>query len=132
MADLTDLQTAQSVKLAGANPTTGVESNFAQVDSEGNLQSKVVASTATVTSVASSATNVTLLSANSGRKGASFYNDSNQTSAVKFGATASFTSFTLKIPANGYYEMTGPIYTGQIDAIWNVANGNMIVTELTL
>lgn len=37
MSDLTDIQASQSVKIAGANPSTGVESNFAQVDSAGSI-----------------------------------------------------------------------------------------------
>lgn len=35
MADLTDLQAAQTVKIAGANPSTGGETNFMDVDSNG-------------------------------------------------------------------------------------------------
>jgi len=38
MGDLTDKQAAQSVKIAGADPTSGIESNFAGVDGAGSLQ----------------------------------------------------------------------------------------------
>lgn len=38
MADLTEAQAAQSVKIAGANPSTGAEDNFMEVDSSGNAQ----------------------------------------------------------------------------------------------
>src|ERR1035437_4551748 len=37
MADLSDLQAAQTVKIAGA-PSTGIEDNFADVDSNNNLK----------------------------------------------------------------------------------------------
>lgn len=37
MADLTDAQSALTVKLAGANPSTGVEDNFAEVTGAGAL-----------------------------------------------------------------------------------------------
>lgn len=37
MADLTDLQAAETVKIAGANPSTGIENNYATVDASGNL-----------------------------------------------------------------------------------------------
>lgn len=37
MADLTDLQAAQTVKIAGANPSTGQEDNFVEVDANGNI-----------------------------------------------------------------------------------------------
>ena len=38
MADLTDIQAGMTVKIAGANPSTGVEDNFAEVDANGRLQ----------------------------------------------------------------------------------------------
>lgn len=38
MADLTEVQASQAVKLAGANPSTGQEDNFAEVDTLGNLK----------------------------------------------------------------------------------------------
>ena len=38
MADLTEAQAAQSVKIAGANPSTGAEDSFMEVDSSGNAQ----------------------------------------------------------------------------------------------
>lgn len=40
MSDLTDLQSAQTVKIAGSD-STGVESNFASVDTDGNIQANV-------------------------------------------------------------------------------------------
>lgn len=38
MADLSELQAAQAVKIAGASISAGVESNFAEVDASGNLK----------------------------------------------------------------------------------------------
>ena len=38
MADLSELQSAQTVKVAGANPLTGAETNFMDVDSSGQLK----------------------------------------------------------------------------------------------
>lgn len=37
MADLTELQAAQTVKIAGANPSTGIEDNFLEIDSSGRI-----------------------------------------------------------------------------------------------
>lgn len=88
-------------------------------------------STATLSNVASSASNVTLLAANPKRIGATLFNDSTQVVYVKFGATASNTSYTVQIASNGYYEVPAPVYTGIIDGIWASANGNARVTELT-
>lgn len=88
--------------------------------------------TSAVTSVASSATTVTILASNSGRKQAAVYNDSTQILYLKLGTTASVTSYTVQIPANGYYELPGvTVYTGEIDGIWASANGNARITELS-
>jgi hypothetical protein len=88
-------------------------------------------STSSVTSVASSATNVTLLASNSNRVSAMIYNDSNQRLYIKFGATASTTSFTVQIAPGGYYEFPMPIWRGQVDGLWASANGSARITELT-
>lgn len=80
--------------------------------------------------VASSATNVTLLSSNASRKGASIMNDSTQVLYVKFGATASATSFHVKMDAGSYLEVPFG-YTGIIDGIWASANGSARVGEFT-
>ena len=88
--------------------------------------------TATLTNVASSATPVSLLASNTSRLGAIIFNDSTQVLYVKFGATASATSFTYKLNAGDTLElMQFPIYTGAIDGIWASANGNARITELT-
>lgn len=86
--------------------------------------------TATVTPVASSDTSVTLAASNTARKGLLIFNDSTAAVFVKFGATASAASFTVKLLAGEYYEFPRPIYTGVIAAIWVSANGNALVTEL--
>jgi hypothetical protein len=96
---------------------------------------RVVQSTATsstVTSVAGSATTVSLLASQTARAGASFYNESTAILYLKFGATASVTSYTVQVPPSGFYEIpsTRP-YTGAIDGIWSAANGNVRITELT-
>lgn len=96
------------------------------------LVNEAVASTSTLTNVSSSASSVSVLSSNSGRKGALFFNDSTALLYLKFGTTASTTSFTVQIPSGGYYEMPGPkIYSGAIDGIWASANGTLRVTELS-
>lgn len=87
-------------------------------------------SSATLANIAASATNVTLFAANSARRGALLYNDSGATLFVKFGATASATDFTLRVEANGYFELPQPCYTGIIDGLWQSATGTARVTEL--
>jgi hypothetical protein len=87
--------------------------------------------TATLANVNSSATNVTLQASNTARLGWACFNDSTAILYIKFGATASATSFTVKVAAGGFYEMpVAPVYTGIIDGIWASANGAARVTEL--
>lgn len=96
------------------------------------LVTESTSATSTVTSVASSATTVSILASNTSRKGAMFFNESTAICYLKFGATASTTSYTVQIAASGFFEMPGPkIYTGAIDAIWASANGSLRITELS-
>lgn len=88
------------------------------------------AGTGTTSNVASSASNVTILASNANRKGATVTNDSTAVLYLKFGATASTSSYTVQVPSMGYYEVPFK-YTGIIDGIWSSANGNARVTELT-
>lgn len=81
------------------------------------------------TSVPASASNVTVLAANSARMGASITNDSTALLYLKLGATASTTSYTVKMAAGAMYEVPFG-YTGVIDGIWASATGNARVTEL--
>jgi len=89
------------------------------------------AASSAVTSVASSAASVSLLASNAGRKAFTIYNDSSKKVYVKFGATASATSFTVIIQPDGFYESGSVTYTGAIDAIWSSAAGFARITELS-
>lgn len=86
-------------------------------------------SVATQTSVASSATSVTLLAANANRIGVSIFNDSTQILYVLPGsAAASATAHSVQVAAGGYYQVPFG-YTGQINGIWAAAAGAARVTE---
>ena len=65
------------------------------------------------------------------RLGLILFNDSTASCYVKYGATASATSFTVFLGPGAYWEMPKPIWTGTVDGIWTSAAGNMRVTELT-
>lgn len=93
-------------------------------------------STGTLTNVAGSASSVTVLAANSGRFGATIVNDSSALLYLKFGSTASTTSYTVVLAGAAsapfaYYEVPFG-YTGIITGIWASATGNARVTEVTL
>lgn len=88
--------------------------------------------TATLSNVSASASNKTLLASNTSRKRIVIYNDSTAILYVKFGATASSTSFTYLLNGGETYESPSqPTYTGQIDGIWASATGAARITEMT-
>ena len=92
-----------------------------------------VADTATVSTLASAATSATLLAANANRIGVTIHNSDANALYVKYGATATTTtSYTVKIAADGYWEMPQPIYRGVLDGIWSADGaGSAQITELT-
>lgn len=102
-----------------------------QIDSMGAQWVREKASTTSaVTSVAASATSVAVLALNAQRRGATIHNDSTAILYLKLGATASATSFTIKMQPDSYYEVPAQ-YTGVIDGIWASATGSARVTEIT-
>lgn len=88
------------------------------------------AGTSTPTSVTASTGSVSLLAANTLRKGATITNASTATLYVEFGATASATAYTVQMGAGDYYEVPAN-YTGAISGIWSAVNGSALVRELT-
>jgi len=90
----------------------------------------VTSATATTNTVNALASSTTLLTSNSNRLGYSVYNDSTSILYLKNGTTASNTSYTLQVPANGYYECPFN-YTGNVDGIWVSATGAARVVEYT-
>lgn len=94
--------------------------------------------TSTVTRVAATASSTTLLAANTSRRSAGFCN--NATSAnlyLKLGTTASISagaeSFTVKIPAGGFFRLEINEYNGRVDGIWDSAEAGAecLITEIT-
>lgn len=86
---------------------------------------------ASLSALDSAATSAQLLAANQSRKGLILVNTDANAVYVKYGTTASATSFTVTIPSGGYWEMPAPIYTGRIDAIWAAdGSGSLYATEL--
>lgn len=104
-----------------------------QTDGSGTVivPSGVRSSTGTQSSVASSASSVTILAANTTRLGASVYNDSTQILYLLLASgTASSTNYTLQMASNTLYEVPFD-YQGIIKGIWASANGNARVMEYT-
>lgn len=117
--------------------TYGADQDYAPraVDLAGRTMVAQKAATATLSNVGGSASSVTLLSANSARIGATITNDSSALLYIKFGATASTTSYVVVLSGAAaapfaYYEVPAG-YTGRIDGIWASATGNARVNEMT-
>ena len=104
-----------------------------ELDINGQLMvTTSVTGTATLSSVASSASSVTILAANTARRGASIVNTSTAILYLRIGggtATAT-TGHSVQMAANTYYEVPFG-YTGAITGIWASANGQANVTEYT-
>jgi hypothetical protein len=102
-------------------------------DATGNLRvtSKTPADVGTPSNTQSSTANQTLLSSNASRYGFKIYNDGVNPIYVKYGATATTTSYTYLLPGHALLEEYE--YTGRVDAIWAVDNGTDVArtTELT-
>lgn len=103
-------------------------------DQNGNMMDPVPSNVASssLSNLSYSSSSQQALAANTARRWACFFNDATVAVYVKFGTTASASSFTVKIRAGGYFEMEIPMYTGQIDAIWDGGgSGALRVTELS-
>ena len=86
--------------------------------------------TGTLTNVSASATSVTLAAANTSRTGLIIVNDSTSDMYLKFGSTASTTSYTFLVPAGATY-LWEENYNGIVTGIWNSATGTARVTEVS-
>lgn len=89
-------------------------------------------SSATLSSVPSSATSVTLLAANANRRKFIIINAGSKILYVAYAATATTSAYTISIAANGVYESEVNDYTGVISGIWNAVNGAAKITEITV
>ena len=100
------------------------------MEGEPGVSKPINAQTATLANIASSASNVTLFAAATGTiRARTIYNDSTAVLFVKFGATASATSYTVQIPGGGFYEFPQPVFGGNVYAVWGSANGNARTTS---
>lgn len=125
----------------GALKVEGVASGTAQpVSGTVTVTNPTAPATGSTSTVAASATAVTVLASNGSRRGAVIVNESTSLVYLKYGSSASATDYTVMLlPGTtviGYatHELT-PLrdgcYTGIISGIWASATGNARVTEIT-
>ena len=117
-------------KVDGSAVTQPVSGTFFQATQPVSLAN---ASTATQTTVADSASSVTVLASNASRVGASVTNDSTATLYLRLsGSAASTTDYTVQLVTGAYYEVPSR-YSGAITGIWasDPNTGSARVTEIT-
>ena len=91
-----------------------------------------MAQSAALANVSASATSVAVFAAEGDTNllARSVFNDSAAILYLKFGATASTTSYTVQVPAFGYFEFPLPLYDGLVHGIWSSATGTARTTEV--
>ena len=117
-------------KVDGSAVTQPVSGTFYQATQPVSLANAL---TATQSSVADSATSVTILASNASRVGASVLNDSTATLYLRLSASAaSTTDYTVQLVTGAYYEVPSR-YSGAITGIWasDPNTGAARVTEVT-
>lgn len=117
--------TARAVSSTYPLPTTGGGGG-------GNPAGDGAVNTGTTTSVASQATAITILAANTARYGATVFNDDANTLYLLLGTgTVSATVYTVQVPSLGYYE-TPYGFTGILTGLWAAdGSGSARVTEIS-
>ncbi len=103
-------------------------------DSSGNIvdpaQGTVVSRTPTTTSVASSSSSVTIISANANRRGISIANDSTQILRLSFNSPATTSNAFIVMQPGSFLLLDQQLIVGNaIYGIWVSANGTAQVTE---
>jgi hypothetical protein len=124
------------VAVVNASSPTYTNGNLAllSVNTEGKLRTSVDSDGAsTITRVTQSATSVMIVAANTSRGYMIIHNDSPANLYIKYGTTASATSYTYKIRPDAIFEMHPSYhYESQIDGIWDAAgSGAAQVTDMT-
>ena len=120
--------------LQNPSPDRNIDANNLTVNATSVYRQRVEigsAGTATLTTVSGLASSVTLVAANAARVGLIVRNSGSDTLLIKYGTTASGTSFTDKVSANSTWTMPAPVYNGRLDGIWSGATTNAYITELT-
>lgn len=111
------------------NLREGLPAGTAAIGTVTVTKSQKAASSA-LTNVTGATGNTNILASNANRLKWTFYNSCSTNAYLKFGTTASTTSFTVLVTPQGYYE--DDCWTGNIDAVWDTGvSGDSRVTSLT-
>lgn len=77
---------------------------------------------AALTNISGTTGSVIVAATDGNRRSILAVNDSTAVMFLKYGLTASTTSYSVRVPSLGYWEMPLPIWQGEIDAIWDAVN----------
>ena len=127
---VTRLEGGSVVQTAGTL-TTGTLQNLVSGTLNAGTITETRPSASTLTAIIGTNVNITLLAANTNRRGAYFYNEGTAACYVKLGTTATIGSFTVQMLGTSFYELPTPVYSGIIDGIWTANTGTMHITEIT-
>lgn len=127
-----------AVKQAGGRNAPDGSMYVTNTDGAGNLgtvTSAAKAAAAAFSQVAAATSATALIGANAQRLGLTFYNDSTAVLYLLLGGAVTgtvntTTTYTLQIPAGGYYE-TPWNFAGAVTGIWSAANGTVKFSEFT-
>lgn len=120
----------QRVTLASDDPAVALLGTI-DADTGSIAASLTLSGTPAVTTVSDTATSATLLSSSGTRKGFRITNTSSAVLFVKYGATASASDFTARLPQYAYLEEN--FYSGRVDGIWatDPNDGAALITGLS-
>jgi hypothetical protein len=121
--------TAATVSVAFTNTASG------QTGQRVTQRQKVgwpTSSTGTIARTALTGATQNIWAVNPNRNGGILYNDSTNVLYVKYGATASATSWTVQMGPGAYWEMPPPVWLGVLDVFSTGATGSLQSTELSV
>ena len=118
-----------------SGPSSAADCIIQSVINSGNssvISTPARTSSAALTNFSQSSATGTLLASNANRSGVLVVCDASANLYIKYGTSASTSSYSVQVPPQAYWEMPRPVFTGQLDAAWaSTGTGAARVTELT-
>lgn len=134
--DATITGTAMMIEGAGnalvAAPGTAADGLLVNLGSNNDVTLGTATGTPTQTVVASSASSVSIIASDAGRKNLIIWNDSaSATLYLRFNASAATNANWQEqlFPGARYEMLPGTVYTGEVRGIWSAAVGNARITQ---
>lgn len=122
---------ADRVIVANSIPTVEMEDGSLGIQMRGEFTITNAVGDSAVQFENAADTNSTFLEADDDRAGFRIFNTCPQALFIKYGAEATETSFTVRLPQYAYLEENS--YRGQVDGVWEsgASTGGAAITDLT-